>query len=73
MRLDATDLPVPELTYQYVNEPKAIAPSTMEMHKGTATLKLSGSTLDGGYYTGRGRGEVGTVVNGGVIMDRVGG
>ena len=51
----------PELSYQYVNEPRSNAPGTMEMHRGTATLELTGSGLEGDYYTGRGRGEVGTL------------
>ncbi|MDE2836549.1 MAG: hypothetical protein OXL97_03445 [Chloroflexota bacterium] len=55
------DLANPELSYQYVNEPKSDAPGTMAMHRGTATLELVGSRLEGDYYTGRGRGEVGTV------------
>ena len=55
------DLPNPNLSYQYVNEPKSSAPSTMEMHRGTATLELIGSGLAGDYYTGRGRGEIGTM------------
>ena len=59
--LKTDDLPNPELSYQYVNEPKSNAPGTMEMHRGTATLELSGSELEGDYYTGRGRGEVGTI------------
>ena len=59
--LRAIDLPNPELSYQYVNEPKPNAPGTMEMHRGTANLELIGSGLEGDYYTGRGRGEVGTI------------
>ena len=59
--LRTIDLPNPQLSYQYVNEPKPNAPGTMEMHKGTATLELVGTGLEGDYYTGRGRGEVGTV------------
>ena len=59
--LRTIDLPNPELSYQYVNEPKPNAPGTMEMHRGTATLELIGSGLEGDYYTGRGRGEVGTI------------
>ena len=55
------DLLNPELSYQYINEPKPNAPSTMEIHRGTATLELVGSTLEGGYYTGRGRGQFGTI------------
>ena len=59
--LRTIDLPNPQLSYQYVNEPKSNAPGTMEMHKGTATLELTSSGLEGDYYTGRGRGEIGTV------------
>ena len=59
--LRTVDLPNPELSYQYVNEPKSNAPGTMEMHRGTATLETTGSGLEGDYYTGRGRGEVGTI------------
>ena len=59
--LRTIDLPNPELSYQYVNEPKSNAPGTMEMHRGTATLELIGSGLEGDYYTGRGRREVGTI------------
>ena len=33
----------PELSYQYVNEPRSNAPGTMEIHRGTATLELIGS------------------------------
>ncbi len=60
-RLRTTDLPNPELSYQYVNEPVSNAPVTMEMHRGTAMLELTGSCLKGDYYTGRGRGEIGTL------------
>ena len=59
--LRTVDLPNPELSYQFVNEPKSNAPGTMGMHRGTATLELIGSSLAGDYYTGRGRGEVGTI------------
>ena len=59
--LRTTDLTNPELSYQYINEPKSNAPGAMAMHRGTATLELIGSRLEGDYYTGRGRGEVGTV------------
>ena len=59
--LRTVDLSNPELSYQYVNEPKSNAPVTMEMHRGTATLELSGYGLEGDYYTGRGRGEIGTI------------
>lgn len=59
--LRTVDLLNPELSYQYVNEPKSNAPGTMEMHRGTANLELTGYGLVGDYYTGRGRGEVGTI------------
>ena len=59
--LKTIDLPHPELSYQYVNEPKPNAPDTMEMHRGTTTLELICCSLEGGYYTGRGRGELGTL------------
>ena len=59
--LRTVDLPNPELSYQFVNEPKSNAPGTMGMHRGTATLELIGSGLEGDYYSGRGRGEVGTI------------
>ncbi len=59
--LRTIDLPDPELSYQYVNEPKPNAPDTMAMHRGTATLGLTDSGLEGNYYTGRGRGEIGTI------------
>ena len=59
--LRTTDLLNPELSYQYVNEPRSNAPGTMEIHRGTATLELIDYGLEGDYYTGRGRGEVGTI------------
>ena len=59
--LRTVDLLTPELSYQYVNEPRSNAPGTMEMHRGTSTLESIGSGLEGDYYTGRGRGEVGTI------------
>ena len=59
--LRTVDLLNAELSYQYVNEPMSNAPGTMEIHRGTATLELIGSSLEGDYYTGRGRGEVGTL------------
>ena len=59
--LQTSDLPHTRLSYQYVNEPKSSAPGTMAMHRGTANLEVIGSALEGDYYTGRGRGEVGTI------------
>ena len=59
LRVD--DLPYPELVYVFVNEPKATARDSMNMHYGTTTLELKGSCLHGDYYTGRGRGTVGSI------------
>lgn len=50
------------LTYQYENQPKPGAARTMEMHIGTARLVLTdGQVLEGYYYSGRGRGEYGSI------------
>jgi len=45
------------LCYEYVNEPKPNAKSTMHTHRGTARLilKSDGKVLEGEYYTGRDR------------------
>ena len=51
----------PELTYLYLNEPNQDAQETMEAHRGTAILELSGEALVGSYYSGRGRREMGTI------------
>ncbi len=64
--LTVVDLPNPELSYLYVNQPKALAPSSMEMHKGTASLELKGGVLEGEYYTGRGR-----MTSGSITLTRV--
>lgn len=53
--LKVADVTIPELSYLYINEPKASAPDTMSIHRGTATLQLKESVLEGDYYTGRGR------------------
>ncbi len=53
------DIERPELTYTYLNEPHNRASETMQTHRGTCTLWLAGETLEGNYYTGRGRGTVG--------------
>ncbi len=55
----ARDTDSPELTYTYLNEPHGRAADTMQMHRGTCTLRLAGDRLEGNYYTGRGRGTVG--------------
>jgi hypothetical protein len=46
-----------KLNYEYVNQPKATATTTMHMHRGFASLSLSEGNriLQGDYYTGRGR------------------
>ena len=59
LRIDG--LPNPELSYLYINEPKAVAPDTMHMYRGTAVLEVRGPVLEGDYYTGRGRRTVGTL------------
>ena len=59
--LRVNDMTTPELTYQYLSEPMSNAPSTMEIHRGTATLLVTESGLEGDYYSGRGRREHGTI------------
>ena len=59
--LKFVDLANPELSYLYVNQPKALAPGSMEMHRGTSSLELRGSVLEGEYYTGRGRMTFGSI------------
>lgn len=54
----------PGLTYQYVNDPKPLAATrTMHPHRGTATFHfgVDENALDGDYYTGRGRENVGAI------------
>ena len=51
----------PELTYMYVNEPSPRAVGTMNAHRGTAVLRLRGQVLEGDYYSGRGRREIGSI------------
>lgn len=44
------------LAYEYQNEPKPSAVHTMNIHRGTARLRLTHpDILDGEYYSGRGR------------------
>ena len=59
--LRADDPLPPELYYLYSNEPHATAPDTMHAHQGTASLRLKGAVLEGGYYTGRGRRQIGAL------------
>ena len=51
------------LSYEYLNNPHPNAPPTMQMHFGTAhmTFDSAGDALDGGYYSGRGRQNIGTL------------
>ena len=53
--------PNPELSYLYINEPKASADNSMNMHRGTTVVKLKDDVLEGDYYTGRGRMTFGTI------------
>lgn len=55
------DVPCPELSYLYVNEPRGDAPDTMHMHRGTVILGATEDSLEGDYYTGRDRREIGTL------------
>lgn len=57
---------VPEgkyLSYQYINEPKSSAISTMSMHRGTTRLLFDekAATLSGEYYSGRDRQNFGSL------------
>lgn len=49
------------LSYEYLNEPKAGATETMHMHRGSAWLKVENKTLQGEYFTGRGRETFGSL------------
>ncbi|MEH2318471.1 Cap15 family CBASS effector [Nostoc sp.] len=53
----------PSLKYEYMNEPSALAEETMQSHRGTANLRLSpdSNTLQGDYFSGRGRQNIGTM------------
>ena len=55
------DLPRPELSYLHINEPTPGASATMNIHRGTVDLEFSEGTLEGHYYTGRGRMTNGTM------------
>ncbi len=59
--LKVADVANPELSYLYINQPKASAPGAMGIHRGTATLELKGPVLEGDYYTGRGRMTYGSI------------
>ena len=50
------------VSYEYKNEPKSFAESTMHAHRGTAILKLQDlSELEGEYYSGRDRTNFGSI------------
>ena len=51
------------LSYEYLNEPRSTAPSTMHTHRGIARLILSekAGILKGEYYSGRDRQNIGTL------------
>jgi len=50
------------LDYEYQNEPLPGAIEAMQIHHGTARLRvLSKTDMDGYYYTGRGRGNHGSI------------
>ena len=51
------------ITYEYLNEPKAEAERKMQAHRGAAwlTLQNDGRTLEGEYYSGRGRQNFGSL------------
>lgn len=53
-----------ELIYLYKNEPKVMAVDSMNAHSGTCLMRIADdlSTLEGEYYSGRGRKNVGTIV-----------
>jgi hypothetical protein len=50
------------LDYEYQNEPLPGAREAMQIHHGTARLKImSDNAMEGNYYTGRGRGNYGSI------------
>jgi hypothetical protein len=50
------------LSYEYQNEPKSGAPSTMHAHRGTCVLRMKNSDLlEGEYYSGRDRQNYGSL------------
>ena len=53
----------PTLSYEFVNEPSAPAPGTMHAHHGLArlTLNQAHTVLEGEYYSGRDRQNIGTI------------
>lgn len=53
----------PSLSYEYYNQPKASAPDTMHPHPGMTHLNIKnlGQVLEGDYYSGRSRQNIGTL------------
>jgi hypothetical protein len=53
----------PSISYEYTNEPSAEAPRTMHTHRGVARLTINdtGTVLEGEYYSGRDRQNIGTI------------
>jgi len=51
------------LSFEFFNEPKTAAPSSMHMHRGTARLSIDPNvkSLNGEYYTGRDRNNFGVL------------
>jgi hypothetical protein len=51
------------LSYEYLSEPKPSAPNTMHAHRGIARVTLNdrNGTLNGEYYSGRDRQNIGTI------------
>jgi hypothetical protein len=51
------------LSYEYLNEPNASAPATMHAHRGMARLEVkeSETVLEGEYYSGRDRQNIGAI------------
>ena len=50
-----------ELIYEYFNEPKVIAKETMHSHRGTCHLVLKNDKLEGEFYSGRDRKNIGQI------------
>ena len=61
--LNTEEATEPGLKYEYLNEPVATAIPTMHIHRGTAHLRAwpDGKTLEGNYYAGRDRMNLGTI------------
>lgn len=49
------------ITYTYLNKPKVDAPESMKIHEGTTKLIITDSTLEGDYYSGKHRGNYGSI------------